>query len=56
VGWLIGQRPTWGDGEWKYFWSNFPPTTPLATMVEYTHRRYWVEQFHEESKSLLGWD
>ena len=25
-------------------------------MVEYTHRRYWVEQFHEEAKSLLGWD
>jgi SRSO17 transposase len=56
MGWLIGQRPTRGEGEWKYFWSNFPPTTPLARMVEYTHRRYWVEQFHEESKSLLGWD
>lgn len=55
-GWLIGQRPTRGDGEWKYFWSNFPRWTPLARMVEYTHRRYWVEQFHEESKSLLGWD
>lgn len=25
-------------------------------MVEYTHRRYWVEQFREEAKSLLGWD
>lgn len=56
VGWLIGQRPTRGDGEGKYFWSNFPLNTPLATMVEYTHRRYWVEQFHEEAKSLLGWD
>jgi len=56
VGWLIGQRPTRGDGDWKYFWSNFPLTTPLERMVEYTHRRYWVEQFHEEAKSLLGWD
>jgi SRSO17 transposase len=56
VGWLIGQRPTRGDGEWKYFWSNFPLSTPLTVMVEYTHRRYWVEQFHEEAKSLLGWD
>lgn len=56
VGWLIGQRPTHGDGEWKYFWSNFPLNTPLGIMVEYTHRRYWVEQFHEEAKSLLGWD
>lgn len=56
IGWLIGQRPTGGAGDWKYFWSNFPPPTPLAVMVEYTHRRYWVEQFHEEAKSLLGWD
>jgi SRSO17 transposase len=56
VGWLIGQRPTRGDGAWKYFWSNFPLNTSLGVMVEYTHRRYWVEQFHEEAKSLLGWD
>lgn len=56
VGWLIGQRPTRGEGEWKYFWSNFPLNTPVERMVEYTHRRYWVEQFHEEAKSLLGWD
>jgi SRSO17 transposase len=56
VGWLIGQRPTRGEGEWKYFWSNFPLNTPVGIMVEYTHRRYWVEQFHEEAKSLLGWD
>jgi hypothetical protein len=56
IGWLIGQRPTRGQGDWKYFWSNYGPETPLSTMVEYTHRRYWVEQFHEEAKSLLGWD
>jgi len=56
VGWLIGQRPTRGEGEWKYFWSNFPLNILLKVMVEYTHRRYWVEQFHEEAKSLLGWD
>jgi SRSO17 transposase len=56
IGWLIGQRPTRGSGDWDYFWSNFPQATPLATMVEYTHRRYWVEQFHEEAKRLLGWD
>jgi SRSO17 transposase len=56
IGWLIGQRPTRSGGDWDYSWSNFPQNTPLATMVEYTHRRYWVEQFHEEAKSLLGWD
>ena len=25
-------------------------------MVEYAHRRHWVERFHEEAKELLGWD
>jgi SRSO17 transposase len=57
VGWLIGQRPARGQtGDVKYFWSNFAVETPLAVMVEYAHRRMWVEQFHEEAKELLGWD
>jgi len=57
LGWLIGQRPARGQsGEWKYFWSNFPAATPLAVMVEYTHRRHWIEQYHEEAKGELGWD
>jgi SRSO17 transposase len=57
VGWLIGQRPGRSQhGDWKYFWSDFPATTPLATMVEYAHRRHWVEQYHEEAKTELGWD
>lgn len=25
-------------------------------MVEYAHRRQWVEQYHEEAKGELGWD
>jgi SRSO17 transposase len=57
VGWLIGQRPgREQDGDWKYFWSNFPPATSLAVMLEYAHRRHWVEQYHEEAKTELGWD
>lgn len=56
IGWLIGQRPARGEGDWKYFWSDCPADMPLSRMVEYTHRRYWVEQFHEEAKGLLGWD
>lgn len=57
LGWLIGQRPARGQtGERKYFWSNFPPRTPLAVMVEYAHRRHWIEQYHEEAKGELGWD
>jgi len=43
-------------GDWKYFWSDFPASTPLAVMVEYAHRRHWVEQYHEEAKTELGWD
>jgi SRSO17 transposase len=57
VGWLISQRPADNPlGEHKYYWSNFPRRTPLAVMVEYTHRRHWVEQYHEEAKGELGWD
>src|SRR6058998_1882736 len=57
VGWLLGQRPGRSHhGDWKYFWSDFPATTPLAVMVEYAHRRHWVEQYHEEAKTELGWD
>jgi SRSO17 transposase len=57
VGWLIGQRPGRGqEGEWKYHWSNFSPKTPLSVIVEYAHRRHWVEQYHEEAKGELGWD
>jgi SRSO17 transposase len=56
-GWLIGQRPGRGaSGDWKYFWSNFPAAAPLSVMVEYAHRRHWVEQYHEEAKTELGWD
>jgi SRSO17 transposase len=56
IGWLIGQRPTRGAGEGKYYWSNCPAAMGLGRMIEYTHRRYWIEQFHEEAKGLLGWD
>jgi len=57
VGWLLGQRPGRSQhGDCKYFWSDFPATTALATMVEYAHRRHWVEQYHEEAKTELSWD
>lgn len=57
-GWLIGERPARGQQQdkWKYHGSNFSATAVLAELVEYAHRRYAVEQFHEESKGLLGWD
>ena len=57
-GWLIGQRAARGQQQdkGKYHWSNFSVAASLEEMVEYAHRRYGVEQFHEESKGLLGWD
>jgi SRSO17 transposase len=57
LGWLIGERQAAGqEPRRKYYWSNFGPAGPLTTMVEYAHRRHWVERFHEEAKGLLGWD
>jgi hypothetical protein len=37
--------------DWKYCWSDFPATTPLAVLVEYAHRRHWVEQHYEEAQT-----
>ena len=57
VGWLIGERATRGQPEeWKYHWSNLPATTRLEELAGYAHRRYAVEQFHEEAKGEVGWD
>jgi SRSO17 transposase len=57
VGWLIGERPgRKTPGEYHYYWSNFPRQTPLVKLVEYEHRRCWIEQYHEEAKGELGWD
>jgi hypothetical protein len=57
VGWLLGQRPGRGQqGDGQYCWSDCPPPTPLAVLVEDAHRRHWVEQYQEEAKTALGWD
>jgi SRSO17 transposase len=54
AGWLIGEDAS--DGKRRYYWSDFGPKMALERMVEYAHRRHWVEQYHEEAKGLLGWD
>jgi len=54
AGWLIGEDAS--DGKRRYYWSNFGVDVPLERLVEYAHRRHWVEQYHEEAKGLLGWD
>lgn len=56
-GWLIGEVPARGQaGDPRWYWSNFPPATPVVKMVEYAHRRHQVERFHQDAKTLLGWD
>jgi SRSO17 transposase len=56
-GWLLGEVPARGQsGDPRWYWSNFAPETPLAKMVEYAHRRHQVERFHQDAKTLLGWD
>jgi len=42
--------------DFPYYWSNFGPEVALERLVEYAHRRHWVELYHEEAKGLLGWD
>jgi SRSO17 transposase len=54
AGWLIGEQMA--DGKRKYYWSNWGPDATLERLVEYAHRRHWVERFHQDAKGLLGWD
>jgi SRSO17 transposase len=57
VGWLLGERkPRGPPEERKYSWSNLPASATLEELAGYAHRRYAVEQFHEEAKGELGWD
>jgi SRSO17 transposase len=57
VGWLLGERATRGQPEdRKYYGSNLPVAATLEELAGYAHRRYAVEQFHEEAKGELGWD
>jgi SRSO17 transposase len=56
-GWLVGERATRGQPEErKYYWSNLPAETTLEELAGMGHRRYAIEQFHEEAKGELGWD
>lgn len=57
IGWLVAERelPD-GSGRNKWHWSNLPASTPLARLVELVHRRVFIELYHEEAKTLLGWD
>jgi SRSO17 transposase len=51
IGWLIGEDGA--DGKRRYYWSNFGPHMALEKMVEYAHRRHWVEQHGQRTSNLL---
>ncbi len=54
AGWLLGEDSA--DGKRRYYWSNLGPRASWERMAGYAHRRHWVEQYHQEAKTLLGWD
>ncbi|MCL0097160.1 IS701 family transposase [Dehalococcoidia bacterium] len=57
LGWLLGERPSRSqEGNWKFYFSNFPGETTLQDLVGIAHRRWLIERFHQDSKNLLGWD
>jgi SRSO17 transposase len=57
VGWLLGERTTRGQPEErKCYWSNLPVAATLDELASYAHRRFAIEQFHEEAKREVGWD
>ncbi len=56
LGWLLGERPSRGQGHWKFYSSNFPEDAALQDLVEIDYRRWTIERFHQDSKYLLEWD
>jgi SRSO17 transposase len=57
VGWLLGERTTRGQPEERrYHWSNLPVAATLDELAGSAHRRFAIEQFHEEAKGEVGWD
>ena len=44
------------NGKRRYCSERLREDVPSERLVEYAHRRHWVEQYHGEAKGLLGWD
>jgi SRSO17 transposase len=51
--WLLCQEPVEG-GDRKYYFSNFPPTTPLRRLALTARSRWAIEQQYRDLKSELG--
>jgi SRSO17 transposase len=57
VGWRLGERATRAQPEERqYAWSNLHASATVEELASDAHRRFGVEQFHEEAKGEVGGD
>jgi SRSO17 transposase len=54
--WLLCERNGVGSTRTKYYLSNLPPRTSLATLVRWAHHRWAIEQQYQELKTEIGLD
>jgi SRSO17 transposase len=55
-GWLLIEKTGNPREPFKAWLSNLPPETLLADLVQWAHRRWWVEQNYQQLKDELGLD
>lgn len=51
--WLVITRDR-GSGDTKYFFSNMPACTSVATLVRIHRHRYWIERNFQDAKTSVG--